>query len=622
MTKTFAQFSTVVLIALAPTLLFAAADSDPKPRAALGIWDTGTNSADALAPAALDSKEGWAQVPLEQAAWPFKGDAVLSNGKLTAVVRKQGGGAIELYSPRADGWFQRAKLQLIAADGSAANALDHVNVAENAKGQASLEAVFKSDQGATLSAKFQLKKGDIVLQAEPGAGAAALRVNAESKFAVLPDLFADDIVINPHKIPSATTEIPSENFLLQLVGSGDAIVMSVFENKTQDAKLLLSGEGDARTISASEIAFGSDKPAADGKSANKVWVTVMEGPNVWYTTEVKKDQTGKVVPLDWKMPIVAGWRVDFTRPNELTDSWTLLLQDKEGYAKPSWLGRDDESVPANRKRWNTVLGTYSYPAYSDSERRAFLQPIKNRELSFEGPVLIYPIARQKQTPKDAYTVMDVVRFSLGVGPCEYILDLEGQKGSYKGRATCNTRDTLRGIYEKNQQKDKRAEVSKILDEAMAFCTHIRGRINRYVEFGTKMHEYLAEQKKAHPELSAFIDEMDKFDSEIDKRYAARKEKIRTLEYVAQLNDEFRKNVLNDDSPQALDKCKKYGHDLVEVGDNQDELSAECRWAVKALRQRAGLALAMDPKVAPIANEIRARTHEALKNPANHEGAQH
>ena len=28
--------------------------------------------------------------------------------------------------------------------------------------------------------------------------------------------------------------------------------------------------------------------------------------------------------------------------------------------------------------------------------------------------------------------------------------------------------------------------------------------------------------------------------------------------------------------------------LVEVGDNQDELSGECRWVVKALRQRAGI----------------------------------
>jgi hypothetical protein len=31
-------------------------------------------------------------------------------------------------------------------------------------------------------------------------------------------------------------------------------------------------------------------------------------------------------------------------------------------------------------------------------------------------------------------------------------------------------------------------------------------------------------------------------------------------------------------------------------------------------------MALDPKVAPVATEIRARTQEALRNPANHESA--
>jgi len=61
---------------------------------------------------------------------------------------------------------------------------------------------------------------------------------------------------------------------------------------------------------------------------------------------------------------------------------------------------------------------------------------------------------------------------------------------------------------------------------------------------------------------------------------------------------------------------------VEIGDNQDELSGECRWVVKSLRQKAGLLLAQEPKAAAIATEVRARTQEALRFPANHEGAHH
>src|SRR4029079_4649318 len=124
------------------------------------------------------------------------------------------------------------------------------------------------------------------------------------------------------------------------------------------------------------------------------------------------------------------------------------------------------------------------------------------------------------------------------------------------------------------------------------------RITRYVEFGQKMRQFLAEQKNVHPELSQFIGEMDQLTREIDARLADRVEKIKTPAYVADMNAEFRHDVLSDYSPGAVQKCKAYTDALVEIGGNQDELAGECRWVSKALRQRAGIAIAHDPKVAP------------------------
>jgi hypothetical protein len=43
--------------------------------------------------------------------------------------------------------------------------------------------------------------------------------------------------------------------------------------------------------------------------------------------------------------------------------------------------------------------------------------------------------------------------------------------------------------------------------------------------------------------------------------------------------------------------------------------------VKAIRQRAGLLMAVNPQMAAAAAEIRSRTQEVLRNPAWHEGAQ-
>ena len=45
---------------------------------------------------------------------------------------------------------------------------------------------------------------------------------------------------------------------------------------------------------------------------------------------------------------------------------------------------------------------------------------------------------------------------------------------------------------------------------------------------------------------------------------------------------------------------------------------ECRWIVKALHQKAGLLMALDPRVAPVAEEVRVRTQTVLRSPTAHE----
>jgi hypothetical protein len=590
------------------------AQSSPGGRkTAITVWDTGRPTAQALDPVVLAGKNDWIAIPTDQKVDAFKGDAVLSNGPIIAVLRSQEA-AVEVHAVKPNGAVARLRLRLQTATGEPAVRLERVALVENTRGATSLEASCRTAKGVPLAAKFRLKRGDVSVQVEPGPGAGKLRVECPGRFVVLPDFFADDITIDAARVPQDAVELPSESFVLHLTGKGDAIAVCVFENRHQDVKVSLSGQGPERVVTGSEIGF-------EGK---KIWVALLEAPHIWHTHRLEAADTGKVISLAWQMPFPAQWRVDFTRSNDLTDSWEMLLQEKAGgpYIKPSWLGSGDETLNASRRRWNTVLGSYPYPCWSDPDRHGFLQPLKGRVLQFQGPAIIYPIHRVKETPLDVYTVVDVMRNTLGVGPCEHILDLEGQKAEYRGRATCSVRDTLTPIYAKSQQKQQRARIDRTLDEGLTFVKHIRGRITRYVDFGHKMQEYLAAQHKAHPELADFLGEMEKLTGEIDSRVAARAAKIKTPEHVARMNEAFRKDVLDYDGPDAVQRCREYTRALVEIGDNQDELSGECRWVVKTLRQRAGMRMAQDPRVAPIALEIRARTQEALRNPANHEGARH
>ena len=89
-----------------------------------------------------------------------------------------------------------------------------------------------------------------------------------------------------------------------------------------------------------------------------------------------------------------------------------------------------------------------------------------------------------------------------------------------------------------------------------------------------------------------------------------------------MNEDFRREILDLEGPEAVQKCKAYSEALVEIGDNQDELAGELRWVVRAFRQKAGLLVAADPRMGAITTEIRNKTHEVLRNPAGHESARH
>jgi hypothetical protein len=274
-----------------------------------------------------------------------------------------------------------------------------------------------------------------------------------------------------------------------------------------------------------------------------------------------------------------------------------------------------------RKRWTTVLGSFQYPCWIDRKGEGYLQPLK-KGVRFQGPALIYPITRLEATPLDQFTVVDIMRATLGIGPCEYILDVEGQKKTYQGRPTCASRTILDNIYSKKEQKQKKAEVQKTLDEVLAFVRHIRGRIEDYVAFGHSIVAYLEEQKKTQPELAGILTGMQETTRKMDTYLAKRKDGIKTPELAAKLVEDFRANLVDYEGDDATAKCKRITAALVGIGGSQDELVGECRMVVKILRQQAALAMATDPRLAPVAREVRHRTQQMLRNPTSYEAPRH
>jgi hypothetical protein len=430
---------------------------------------------------------------------------------------------------------------------------------------------------------------------------------------VLPDFFADDIVLDACELPVAEAELPADHVVLRLLPDRRAIVMTVVKTAAEDVRVGLSGQGEARRFDESHIPIGED---------GKLWVAVLAAPGIWHARDVAAQDAGNTVRLDWTRPFPAQYRVDYRRAGGLTDSWEMVVERPDGrFTKQDWYG-GGTTLPPNRSRWTTVLGRFAYPCWTDRSGRGHVQPLKSKVVRFEGPAVVYPINRTKATPLDAFTVVDIVRNALGVGPCEFILDVEGQRPENRGRATCSARDTLNPIFAKGQQREQRAKIERTLDEVMVFIRYIRGRIEHYRAFAHALLDDLAAQKRAHPDRAGPLAELERIARTMDERFGARKDAIKTPALAQKMCDEFRRSMIDYEGDDAAAKCKAFTKALVKIGGNQDELAGECRWAMKMIRQQAGLMAVREPRLAEVAADIRERTREVMRRPAGHEAARH
>lgn len=599
------------------------------------LFDAPEAAAGRLLEQGLAAKNGWVQLPEDDTTHRFAGCAVFINDKLVAVLRKAATD-VELYSRQNQGLKLCARLQPVC-DNRVGFPRTSLAIRNNDPSAIALEVGFQSPRGEARQITYELHAGAPFIKTTVSAGVAKLRVQAPCRFAVLPDFFGDDIVVDATAIPVSRAELPSENFLLHLLPGGETILMTVSESRDNDIEVALSATAP-REIAWSEISYGKQ---------SHIWLAVLADRGIWHQHQITLADAGKVLDLDWQMPYAALWRVDWSTADKLTDSWEMLLQHPDGkYVMQGWFDQDEstgqrfgkEFGPRDwnkpgRSRWNPVLGSFAFPCWVDGDRRGYLQPLKERRYvehgpvqNFAGPVIMYPLDRVNaapfRTPLQSLTVVDLVRMTLGVGPCQYILDLEGQKRNSRGVATCYARDVINAIYKEGSQLRQRSEIEEQLDAAVAFIRNVRERIDEYVQFGQQLSAYLTEQKRLHPQHAEFLDELLLVTQRLDQFFQENRERIRTPAYAQQTADGFRAQLLTYTEPDAFQKCAAQMSIFTSIGGAQDGLVASCRMLVKTLRQRSGIALAANPELKDIATEVRTRTQAMLRKPTPYEAPRH
>ena len=562
------------------------------------------------------------------------------------------------------------ELALLPSGAARSAPIDQAELGVNPEG----DEVLRVTAGAAR-VEITLGAGSLV-KVTPVQGAAAVEVRASARYAALPDFFGDDVVFDPVHLAMPTLTVPAENFLLQFVDGGNAMVMCLWPGRLKytsakaataqtptekdgvdpQVDLVFSGAGKARKLSAARIEF-QGKP---------VYAGLLERKGIWQDEDAAGLPTYQPTTIAWQRPFEARWRGDFivAEGRRLTD-WPTRNQSfdfrstsaaQKENADPldarflaatsskrsaNWWEQGvqwwEKGTPDSPQIWQESLASFFiYPAVfkGDAVRLCLYADKRARhQPHVYERVIIYPLGRVPATPIDVFTPVDLMRETLGQGPCEYILDLAGVKPRQPGGdrqtlayATCGLWDDhINPIVRQFKPRpdgafeplpvETKTHLVQAMEDMWYFVHAIHDRLREYQQWGTNMAAFcqqgsaqgapigrIAEAARAHLDrLNADL-RRHKFEGPGSEAYW--KERIPELIQMVQTNHYAEVG--------SIGKIR-------ELGDTQDERVSRCRQYVKAMLQEVIFQDTSDPAARVFAAELRDRCHRMLRNQHPKEG---
>jgi hypothetical protein len=592
------------VLAVLVVTLGASGAQNSRGTAGIVLWDTGVPFGDAIDVA---NRVVWKAVPgdlltleadpLKASSDPgyygreysFKGDAVVENGFVTAVFWS-GEGKVAIYS-KSDGGRKVVELAPLTMKARAAR-ITRCEVLRNVGDEVALNVSFSAGAGQDVSAILAFDKTPIV-EVRPAENLKGIRLAGSIEYGVAPSFVGDDLIISPGQFASTDTlHVPAENMFLGLLGGENSELVMTWPKGEQRMRLNLGGDEQGTRLIES-VAFDND-----GQS---LYLAVLGAPGIWHREELKASYLEKDVTVNWKRPFPAEW----------------ITQLDEGGVNATFAFRRIKG-----QIWRAAAGMYIYPVWFDGDTTYYHL---SKKVAPKGESIIYCL-EGNGTPASILTPVDILKATLGRQMSDSILDPAGRKlrthhrrgaEGVRRACTCGCTEAIQAVCDAGQEVEKGQYVVGAVDDMVYFVQRHMARLDEYRTFADDMIKFLHATGASSPELKPYVDGLEQIAQQIPQEYAVQKENIKSLEYADELARRTKALTAKKD-PQNLPTYKALGEKWRAMGGAQDGLLGQYHVIVRKLYQEAGDRCLTQPGAVEVAQNIRQRCRQCLRNADGYE----
>ncbi|SPE52936.1 hypothetical protein SBV1_1620004 [Verrucomicrobia bacterium] len=584
----------------------------------LALWDTSTPLAD---PLNIADRTAWTAVPsdlLRLEADPpkarsdpgyygreyaFKGDAIVESPSL-AVVFWSAEGRVLIYAKedtaRPNGGAQpnrglgKKLAEIYPLEGKAKRmTISQLTVLHRTGDELALAARFSAEGTADLLETFVFDRTGIV-EVKPAQNSKGIGVSSRMAYGIVPSFIGDDLIYNATDYSAANAlTIPAENIFLGLIrGEEDELVLTWPKGKQQMTLQVGNDASGERVIESVEF-------VNDGRS---LYLAALGAPGIWHKEALKPSYLEKDVTIQWRKPFPAKWKTELDEAGVKT---TFNFQETK------------------QDIWRGVPGSYTYPVWFTGDAANYHL---SKKVPPRGESLIYSVEPDNDTAPARSTPADILKATLGRSESETILDLDGRQlrthhrrgGEGVRRAcTCGCTEAIEAVFTAHQEVAKKEYVAGAVADMIYFVHRHVERIDRYREFVDQLIPFLEANETSSPDLKPYLDNLEQIARRIPKEYRVQEDNMKSFEYADNLARQTIALTLTQDT-NHLKTCLDLGAAWREMGGAQDYVLAQCHAITRKLCQEAGYGCVNQPKAAALAEEIRTRCRQCLRNPDGYE----